>query len=386
MTPQVLQELARKHGTPLYVYDGIYLRKRAVWLQDLCQPSGCLLRYAVKANPHPKIIKLYDKLGLHFDASSEYEAEHLTDLGIEPRKISLSSQQPPRNMRKALDSNIKFVATSLHQLDLVAQSGWRRELAVRLNPGLGSGHSRRTTTGGVSSSFGIWHEYLPLVLAWQKESGCVIDRVQTHIGSGADPKIWRKIIVQALKLVKELPSVTALNLGGGYSVARMPNEKETDMAAVLKGFKEELDTFQRRTGRNIDLEIEPGTWLVANSGYLLSRIIDIVDTGKKGFSFLKLDTGMNDLLRPTLYGAQHPIDVLTSAKTYRDYVIVGHNCESGDLLTPEPGNSENIMPRRLKEARIGDLVIIGGAGAYAASMRAIGYNSFPSAAEIFINE
>ena len=95
---------------------------------------------------------------------------------------------------------------------------------------------------------------------------------------------------------------------------------------------------------------------------------------------------MNDLLRPTLYGAQHPIDVLTSAKTHRDYVIVGHNCESGDLLTPEPGNPENIMPRRLKEAHIGDLVIIGGAGAYAASMRAIGYNSFPSAAEVFIDE
>jgi diaminopimelate decarboxylase len=378
------QSLIKEHGSPLYVYDKSWLTNRAKQIQELSKQANCTVRYAIKANPYPEIIQLFDSLGLHFDASSEFEAERLIKLGINPGKISLSSQQPPNNMKKILESGVHFVATSLHQLDLVKNSGWEGNIGVRINPGIGSGHSKRTTTGGVSASFGIWHEYIPKILDWQKHTKCSINKLHIHVGAGVDPNIWREVIKNALKIVEQLPEVEILDIGGGYKVARIEGEQETDMAAVMNIFKEEINQFSRITKCKLKLEIEPGTWMVANCGILLSTIVDIVDTGKGGYKFIKLDTGMNDIMRPSLYGAQHPISILNDETEKEEYVIVGHNCESGDILTPEPGDPERIKPRLINKVSIGDIVAIGGAGAYCASMRAIGYKDFPIASEIVI--
>lgn len=378
------RELIERHGSPLYVYDGAWLRQRAEVLLAITKGMDSVVRYAVKANPHPEIVHLFDRVGLHFDASSEFEAAKLIRQGIDPGKISLSSQQPPHDMGKALHSGVHFVATSLHQLDLVRESGWQGNLAVRINPGVGSGHTKRTTTGGVSASFGTWHEYLPDILAWQLASGCEIDRLHVHVGAGVDPAVWRQVMRRALTIAEQLPTVKTLDIGGGFKVARLPEEQETDIQAVFRAFRQELDTFAEITGRRLKLEVEPGTWLVANSGTLLSTIVDLVDTGAKGYKFIKLDTGMNDILRPTLYGAQHPIIILNKTLQQEDYVVVGHNCESGDILTPAPGQPEVLATRTLNKASIGDIVAIGGVGAYCASMAADGYNSFPPAKEIII--
>jgi diaminopimelate decarboxylase len=156
------------------------------------------------------------------------------------------------------------------------------------------------------------------------------------------------------------------------------------MSHIGQVIADELTLFKSETGRELALELEPGTFMVANAGVLLSTVEDIVDTGADGFTFLKLDTGMNDILRPSLYGAQHPIGLLNTSSEQHDYVVVGHNCESGDLLTPAPGDPETLGPRTLNKANIGDLVAIGGTGAYCASMAAHGYNSFPSAHEVLI--
>jgi diaminopimelate decarboxylase len=379
-----LEELAIKQGTPLYFYDSDYLENRARNLQELCQKNSCLLRYAVKANPYPKIIKLFDRLGLSFDVSSEFEAEHLISLGIEPSKISLSSQQPPSNIKSVLSNGIQFVATSLHQLNLVTKADWSGHVAVRINPGMGSGHSNRTTTGGLAASFGIWHEYIDEILERQAKAKWRINRLHLHIGSGADPQVWQQVILTALDIAKKISTVTSLDIGGGFKVSRMPNEPEADMTQILKVFSNELKAFNNVTRRNLKIEIEPGSWLVANGGILVARIVDITDTGSKGFKFIKLNTGLNDLLRPALYGSQHPIEVLNGSSDFDNYVVVGHNCESGDILTPMPGEPEKVIARRLRSAKISDLVAIGGAGAYAASMRAINYNSFPSAKEVYI--
>jgi diaminopimelate decarboxylase len=181
-----------------------------------------------------------------------------------------------------------------------------------------------------------------------------------------------------------MAGVTILDIGGGYKIARMPDEKAIDATAVISIFTRTLEDFKNQTGRSVHLEIEPGTWLVGNAGVLLAEVIDVVDTGADGHTFLRLNTGMNDLLRPSLYGAQHPITVLNNVAVQQSYVVVGHNCESGDILTPADSNPEQIKPRQLNRASIGDIVAIGGAGAYAASMSAKGYNSYPSATEILI--
>ena len=111
---------------------------------------------------------------------------------------------------------------------------------------------------------------------------------------------------------------------------------------------------------------------------------DIVDTGIQGYTFMRLNTGMNDFLRTSLYGAQHDIEVMNKSATKKEYVVVGHDCESGDLFTSVHGNSEELEVRLLNEASIGDEVRIHDIGAYCASVRAKGYNSFPDATEVMV--
>lgn len=146
-----------------------------------------------------------------------------------------------------------------------------------------------------------------------------------------------------LDIVRELPDVTTVSLGGGFKVARMPGEKEANLHDIGLHVKTLFEDFARETGRKLHLEIEPGTFLVANACNVVTTIQDIVDTGSDGYTFLKVDSGMTELLRPSIYGAQHPIFVLPLEKGGRgdftetqDYIVVGHNCESGDIFTPAP--------------------------------------------------
>jgi diaminopimelate decarboxylase len=134
----------------------------------------------------------------------------------------------------------------------------------------------------------------------------------------------------------------------------------------------------------LHLEVEPGTFLVANAGAVVSTCIDVVDTGARGYKFAKLDTGMIDVTRPALYGAQHPITVMADKRQEANVVFVGPCCESGDILTPAPGDAEKLAPRPSLVPAIGDLVIVGGAGAYCAAMSTFNYNSYPQSPEVML--
>lgn len=385
MSHETLLKAAETHGTPLYVYDTSDLKARAQLLRSLPFPFGSTIRYAAKANSAPEILALFHEEGLHFDASSSYEAEELIARGIPANNISLSSQQPAHNLEALLQQGVRYVVTSLHQLELFLKTPHHPgTVALRVNAGLGAGGTNRTTTGGTTSSFGLWHEYVPEALAMGYKAGVMIDRLHMHIGSGADPAIWGKAMDVALDVVKKMPQVETIDIGGGYKVHRYGDEQETDMHAVAEVFRDKISQFATETGRKLHIEIEPGTWLVAHSGTLIAHVVDMVDTGRAGFNFLRLNTGMNDILRPSLYGAQHMIEVISQHEDKELYVVVGHNCESGDILTPEKGNPEIIEPRLLHKADIGDLVVIRDVGAYCQSMSAKGYNAFPHTKHILI--
>ena len=371
--------------TPRYEYSRSYMEERINYMQALSAPFGLTVRYAMKANPYPEILQMMHEGGIHFDASSSYEASELLALGVPGDMVSLSSQQSPHNLEELLAAGVHFVATSLKQLNLFLETPNRPGVVgVRINPDMGGGHNKRTSTGGVSASFGIWHEYGKEVRTLAQGAGVRIDRMHIHIGSGADPAIWGAVMDRALSVVEQFPDVTSLDIGGGYKVHRYGDEQEADLAAIMKTFSEKLNAFADHTGRQLHLEIEPGTYFIAHAGVLVAQVDDIVDTGEHGYTFLRLNTGMNDFLRSSLYGALHKIEVINGETEEKEYVVVGHNCESGDIFTPEKGNPEGIMPRRLKKACIGDEVRIYDMGAYCASMRAKGYNSFPEAGEVMV--
>jgi len=382
LTPAQAREARERFGTPCYVYDRETLEAAARRALAFPAPFGLTLRYAMKANPSRGILTVFRDLGLHVDASSDHEVERALRAGFSPGAIQLTSQMPSPRLAEHLERGVLYNACSLHQLDALGRTAPGRDVSVRMNPGLGSGATNRTNTGGPASSFGIWHEYLEDVKTLAKRYDLRITRLHSHIGSGTDPEVWKRCTRMTLDLAARLADVRVINLGGGFKVGRMPGEATVDLADVGAHVRDELLAFRDRDGRELHLEIEPGTYLVANAGVVVATCVDVVDTGRAGYLFAKLDAGMTEVTRPSLYGAQHPIDVLAEGRPEADVVFVGPCCESGDVLTPAPGDPEALAPRRVARPQVGDLVVVGGAGAYCAAMATINYNSYPQAPEI----
>jgi diaminopimelate decarboxylase len=385
LTTERAAEVRTRFGTPCYVYERAGLEAAARRALAFPAPFGFTLRYAMKANPSRGVLTLFRELGLHIDASSDHEVERALRAGFPPGTIQLTSQMPSRRLGEYLARGVLFTACSLHQLREFGRIAPGREVSVRMNPGLGSGSMNRTNTGGPASSFGIWHEYLGEVKAIAERYDARVTRLHSHIGSGTDPEVWKRVARMTLDLAAKLPEVRVVNLGGGFKVGRMPGESSVDLADVGAHVRQELLAFRDRDGRALHLELEPGTYLVATAGFIVATCVDVVDTGRDGYLFAKLDAGMPEVTRPSLYGAQHPIHVLAEGREEADVVFVGPCCESGDILTPAPGDPEALAPRRGPCPQIGDLVIVGGAGAYCAAMSTINYNSYPQAPEVMLD-
>mmetsp|Transcript_1596 Transcript_1596/g.2272 ORF Transcript_1596/g.2272 Transcript_1596/m.2272 type:complete len:492 (+) Transcript_1596:160-1635(+) len=393
-------------GTPLYAYSLEKLDTSANECLAFPNAFGLTVRYAMKSCPNAAILQFFSSKGIHIDASSGYEVRRALAAGIPPQHISLSTQELPADFAEFVDQGVLLNACSVSQLERFAQHYQDKpgtKLGIRVNPGVGSGGFSKSTTsfsktnvGGPSSSFGIWHELLneggPVQEIVDKY-GLTVERIHTHIGSGSDPVIWQQVAKQSLSFCKMFKSVHSLNLGGGYKVGRVEGEISTDLQEIGAPVTEAFREFAQEEGRELKLEIEPGTYLVAMAGAIVSTVQDKVETtGEDGHIFLKLDAGMTDVLRPSLYGAVHPITVLPASgnsadigSETEDVVVVGHCCESGDLMTPKPGEPEALGERMLRKATIGDILVMDGSGAYCAGMSAKHYNSFPEAPEVLVD-
>lgn len=386
-TDNLFQQIDSLAGTPCFLYDESHLRQQAALAKAFPAPYGLFPRFAMKACPTRAILQLFLEEGFGIDASSGYEVERALLAGFSPEAISLSTQELPENFAQWIQKGVRLNACSLTQLQRYGEQFPGQEVGLRFNPGLGSGGTGKTNVGGPSSSFGIWHGKIDEVNRILTKYELKAVRIHTHIGSGSDPKVWQKVAHLSLDLVRRFPGVSTLNLGGGYKVGRVPGEVSTDLQLIAKPVSDAVEAFAEETGRKIKLEIEPGTFLVANAGYLVAKVQDIVDTGPDGNRFIKLNSGMTELLRPSLYAAQHPIWIhphsgKKSDEPQASFVVVGHCCESGDLVSPAPGDAEALQARSLPIPHLGDFCVIGGAGAYCSSMSTKNYNSFPEAAEV----
>ena len=381
-----IEKITFNYKKPLFLYDEQKILKSAQEAIDFQAPYGLTVRYAMKANSNKAILNTLVEQGVHIDASSEYEAQRAILSGIPASKILITTQEYTEGISTLIQQGVLFDASSLEQLRLYGEKFPKKNVGVRINPGLGSGGSNRTNVGGISSSFGIWHEYLNKVNEIANKYNLNINRVHTHIGSGSDPTIWTKVAHMSIDLLNYFKNANILNLGGGYKIDRMNHSNSTDLQLISKSIKSILIDFYQQTKRKIHLEIEPGTYLLANAGYLVTQVTDIVDTGKNGYTFAKLNSGMTELLRPSLYGAQHPIKFFPKKKTNqkKSYIVVGHCCESGDIFTPKEAIPEELSPRNLEQVNIGDYAIIGGVGAYCSSMSAKNYNTFPEVSELML--
>jgi len=388
LDPPTARRIREQVGTPAYLYDERTLIAKARETLAFPHAFGLTVRYAMKACPNGNILRLFDREGLHVDASSIWEVERAVRSGIEPGRISLSTQELAPGFEQWVRKGVQVNACSLDQIDRFGRAVPGGEIGLRVNPGLGSGGTTKTNTGGPASGFGIWYELLDRADEIIRRHDLKVIRIHSHIGSGSDAAVWVRAASLTLDQARRYPTATVLNLGGGFKVGRMPGETTTDLKFVGRPVCEQIRAFAEETGRQLHFEIEPGTYLTANAGFVLTTIQDMTTTGEEGYAFIKLDTGMTELARPSLYGARHPMMLLpadgATDRGEADYIAVGHCCESGDMLTPREGDPSVLEPRRLTRARIGDFLLIGGAGAYCSAMATKNYNSFPEAPEVLI--
>ena len=377
-------ELARRFGTPVFVYEQARIAER---IGDLAMFDH--VRYAQKACSNLAILDLVRRHGALVDAVSAGEVQRALRAGYAPRGT------PPPIVYTAdifdAESLDLCAQLDLHvncgSPDMIDQWGRRapgREITLRLNPGFGHGHSRKTNTGGDQSKHGIWHEQLGAGLARAKQYDLTVTGLHMHIGSGTDLEHLSRVCAAMESAALEAgPQVTSISAGGGLPVPYRPGEPYVDLGAYFQRWDATRRRLQDRFGHAVGLEIEPGRYLTAEAGCLIAEIRAV--KRQAGNTFYLVDAGFNNLARPILYGAYHPMAVAPAdgdtGRPERDVIVGGPLCESGDIFTQEEGGFVSTRP--LPEARVGDLLVIENTGAYGFVMGS-NYNSKPLAAEVLL--
>lgn len=396
----VIQKVAEQFGTPLYLYDEKTIIEKCKSLLAMPNAYGLSVRYAMKANSTKALLKIINSQGLKIDASSMNEVRRAHIAGISYKEIILTTQEVPRNhemqaLKDMINQGLKYNVCSLQQLfnigDFAAEG--KIALAIRIHPGIGSGESATRNTGDKYSCFGIHLSDISQAFKYAKSKNLTFDHVHVHIGSGAAPDIWQNNIDLEINIIEEyFPDAQIVSFGGGLREARMPYEKSADIYRLGNYAKEKIEQFYQRTNRKLKMEIEPGNYVVANAGFVITSVIDKKKTGNDGLNFLVLDGGMELNTRPLLYASQHPFYIVSKSgkllssefdeKSKDDFqaVLVGRCCESGDsqCLNVDGLNT----PRKMTEPEIGDYIAIGGTGAYCSTMSPMNYNSHGQVSEI----
>jgi diaminopimelate decarboxylase len=388
LTAEDVRTVAEQFGTPTFVYDEATIKSAARTMASLPNAYGLTVRYSLKASPSQAIIRLFDREGFSFDASSVWEALRAVRAGVDPAKISLTAQEAvfDEKLNDLVERGLQFDAGSLHQLAEYGRNHPGTSVAVRVNPGFGSGLVNRLNSGGPQSSFGIWHDKAPEVKSTLEKHDLRLVRLQFHIGSGHHWNILVDGVRKLLSIASDFPDVETLDLGGGYRVTAMLSDPRYDHTEWARVVAEELMAFAEETGRELRIEVEPGTYLTALAGSLVTQVVDKSDTGAGGNTFLKINSGLTEIARPSYYGVSHPLVSVPADGTPRteveSYNVVGHCCIAGDVLTAKYHPEEVLDPAPLGRTEIGDFLVVERAGSYCSSMSMKNFNSYPEAAEV----
>jgi diaminopimelate decarboxylase len=378
-------ELAADHGTPLYVYDADVIRERVASLR-----AFDVIRYAQKACSNVHILRLLRTEGCLVDAVSLGEIERAVRAGFdgsgEPAGLVYTADVlDDATLARVVELDVPVNAGSADMLEQLGRRSPGHRVWIRVNPGFGHGHSRKTSTGGEWSKHGVWHAYLDEALRQVEKYRLDLIGLHMHIGSGSDFDHLRQVCDAMVAQVRALGvDVRALSGGGGLPIPYRPAEERIDTAALHALWDVARREVEAIVGHAVSLEIEPGRYLVGEAGVLVAQVRAIKRMGPN--RFVLVDAGFNDLARPAMYGSHHEISIvkrtgsLASGPT-EPAVVAGPLCESGDVFTQEEGGV--VVPRDLPEAEVGDFVVIHDSGAYAAAMASV-YNTRPLAPEILM--
>ena len=387
LTAANLLRLPAEFGCPVWVYDAQIIRQQ---IAKLAQFE--VVRFAQKACSNIHILRLMREQGVKVDSVSLGEIERALAAGYDPLNhpddiVFTADLIDDATIARVKELNIAVNAGSVDMLAQLGAVSPGHRVWLRVNPGFGHGHSQKTNTGGENSKHGIWHSDLPAALAVMQRYGLRLVGIHMHIGSGVDyghlEQVCGAMVRQVVDFGQDLEAISA---GGGLSVPYRYGEEAINTDHYYGLWNAAREQVAKHLGHPVKLEIEPGRFLVAESGVLVAQVRSVKAMGSR--RFVLIDAGFNDLMRPAMYGSYHHISALAGdgrdldGEPAVECVVAGPLCESGDVFTQLEGGT--VETRTLPPVVPGDYLAPHDTGAYGASMSS-NYNSRPLLPEVLFD-
>ncbi|KZQ37690.1 diaminopimelate decarboxylase [Enterobacter cloacae subsp. dissolvens] len=382
-----LLRLPAEFGCPVWVYDAQIVREKIAALHQFD-----VVRFAQKACSNIHILRLMREQGVKVDSVSLGEIERALAAGFDPKTdpdaiVFTADLIDDATLARVHELQIPVNAGSVDMLEQLGQVSPGHRVWLRVNPGFGHGHSQKTNTGGENSKHGIWYADMPAALEVLQRYDLKLVGIHMHIGSGVDyghlEQVCGAMVRQVIDFGQDLEAISA---GGGLSIPYREGEEAIDTDHYYGLWSAARDNVAAHLGHPVKLEIEPGRFLVAESGVLVAQVRSVKEMGSR--HFVLIDAGFNDLMRPSMYGSYHHISALAADgrdltnATRIDTVVAGPLCESGDVFTQQEGGK--VETRALPDVKPGDYLVLHDTGAYGASMSS-NYNSRPLLPEVLFD-
>lgn len=376
------QDLIEKYGSPLYVYNESILRERCREMTSLINYTNYKANYSIKANSNLTLLRIILEEGLNADAVSPGEIHLLLMAGFKPSQILyISGNICKDEMLYAINNGITISADSISQVKQFASLNPGGSLAVRINPGIGTGHHKKVVTGGNNTKFGIDIDLIPEIIKIAKEANIRISGINHHIGSlFMEPEYYVKSAENLLEVAAGFKDLEFIDFGGGFGIPykKQEGQQRLNINALGERLTMLINEWTQQNGIYPAFMVEPGRYIAAESGLILGTVNSTkVSHGKK---YIGTDIGFNVLARPVMYGSHHDIEIYREGRLIKDDIyskvtVVGNICESGDIIAED---------RELPHTQEGDIIGIMDAGAYGYSMSS-NYNCRLQPAEVLID-
>lgn len=375
------EALTREFGSPLYVYNESILRQRCRDMAGLLKYPRFVSNYSIKANSNAELLKIVREEGLQADAMSPGEIYVLLKAGYKPEELFyVGNNVSAEELKFVVESGVLASCDSVSQLKLFGRINPGGRVAVRFNPGVGAGHHEKVVTAGKNTKFGVNMDLVPEVKAALKEHGLKLVGINQHIGSlFMEPGPYLEGVKSLLGIAAQFEDLEFVDMGGGFGIPYRKQEGQHRLSLGETGDRltELLNEWTDSYGKKIMFKMEPGRYVVAESGVLLGTVHAV----KKNYArtYIGTDLGFNVLARPMIYDSHHDIEVYRKGMLVKQaegetVTVVGNICETGDIIA-----RDRLLPRIAEN----DLLGVMDAGAYGYSMSS-NYNNRLRPAEVLI--
>jgi diaminopimelate decarboxylase len=367
-------ELCQTYGTPLYVYDASVMERQYKRMAQAYSWSNFKIHYACKALSNINVLRFFKNLGAGLDCVSIGEVKLGLHAGFAPKDILFTPNFAGMDeYEAAADLGVKINIDAIPMLENWGLKHREHPICLRINPHLMAGGNEKISVGHIDSKFGISIHQLPHVLRIVENQNLKVEGLHMHTGSDIlDVDIFIRGAEILFEAAVKFPDLKYIDLGSGFKVPYKPDDIETDIEELGEKLSKRFAEFCQQYGKKLTLMVEPGKFLVSESGYLFAKCTLVKQTTST--AFIGLDTGFNHLIRPMFYGAYHKIvNVTEPGFKPRIYNVVGNICETDTFA----------VDRRIAEVVEGDIIGFYNAGAYGWSM-ASQFNSRPRPAEVMI--